>query len=105
MQGCQIRLKLAEVNSKWDLADFVQPQNRLDVVVRYNSIFGVPCEAVKDMQMDFICGRMEPWQIISFVQVCRAYIAAARKIACNDPATVITQSTEAPPAQDDDQFS
>ena len=102
MRDHQIGLKLEGVNGKWDLADFVQPQNRLDVVVRYNSTFGVPCKAVKDMQMDFICGRMEPWQIISFVQVCRAYIAAARKIACNVSAPLTTQSTDAPGAQDKD---
>jgi hypothetical protein len=41
------------------------------------------------MQMEFIYGRMEPWQIISFAKVCRAYMTIAGKIACEEATQIV----------------
>ena len=84
MHDDRIRLNLSVSSRKLEFAEFIQPGNRLTFIMHFNNMIGIPCDASRGMQAEFIHGHMEPWQIIQFVEVCRAYMRVAQKITTED---------------------
>lgn len=65
--------------SGWLIAEYAVLDRRLDLIRRYNDAAGTPSAAVAHVHDDFIKDRMEPEELVAFVQVCEGLIAAATK--------------------------
>lgn len=66
---------LSSRTDPWKFLEFIQKRNRQDFVTQFNIVLGAPSDILKDMQDEFIIGRLDPTLIIAFVQVCRGLIS------------------------------
>jgi hypothetical protein len=65
--------------SAWLLKEYACVAKRTDLVERYNQVAGPPSMAVARVQNEFINDAMERQEIVAFVGVCEALIAASKK--------------------------
>lgn len=65
--------------SAWLLKEYASVAKRTDLVERYNQVAGPPSLAVEHVQNEFINDAMERQEIVAFVGVCEALIAASKK--------------------------
>ena len=66
--------------SAWFIAEYAVLERRLDLINRYNETVGPPSPGVLQVQNDFIRDRMDPGELVAFVQVCEGLITAVHNL-------------------------
>ena len=61
----------------YDFADFVIRDNRIQFVMLFNEIAGLPSAPMQALQREFVQGEMDEIELNAFVDVCRRLMAVA----------------------------